>query len=264
MLLYHSDYSYTAGYTGYMRVITDYIREHLSDRKRSVLDIPAGSGVFARGLADLGHDVTKADIHSTDGFVYANMEARLPFEDATFDVVTCLEGVEHVINPVNLLQDLVRITQRGGHVVISTPNITSFWSRVQFLFTGTFFLFSPNGTRQTHGQPLDRGHISPFTPLQLCYLMGAFGAELVDVRTDKAKKKALAPIYMLMKPISRLWLRHECKGIKKDSYPGVRDVIGLLTGFTLAFGRSQILIFKVAEGASSDAVAAPAASGTPN
>jgi len=243
----YSDFTYVPGFTGYMKEIFLYIREHLSDQPRQALDIPAGSGVFAEKVEQLGHHVVKVDLHGNEGFVFANMEERLPFEDASFDFVTSMEGLEHVINPVDLLRELMRITRPGGHVVISTPNIVNLWSRLQFLFTGSFYQFGANGVRQPWGQMVDRNHISPFTPLHLCYVMGAFGAELADVRVDRAKKKVLMPLYWLMKPLVHVWTRKETRGARPDTYPGVKDIAALMTGGKLAFGRSQILVFRKRE-----------------
>ncbi|WP_439890131.1 class I SAM-dependent methyltransferase [Ralstonia sp. 25C] len=245
------DFTYVSGFTGYMQEILRFVQDHLSEQPRKALDIPAGSGVFARQIEQLGHEVTRADIHGKDGFVYANMEGRLPFGDAAFDLVTCMEGIEHVISPTELMRELARITRQDGHIVISTPNVINFRSRLQFLFTGTFYQFGPDGVRQTHGRPVDRGHISSLTPLQLSYIMGCFGAELVEIRTDRAKKKILIPLYLLLKPIAYAWTWAVSRRTAKGTYPGVRNPVRLLTGFRLAFGRSQILIFKkIAEVAS--------------
>ncbi|WXK45213.1 methyltransferase domain-containing protein [Mycetohabitans endofungorum] len=228
--------------TGYMYQILDYFKKNISPSR--VLDVPAGLGVFAQALEQLGHTVVKVDIHGKEGFVNANMEAPLPFKNGEFDVVTCLEGIEHVINPVGLAQELVRVTAPGGTIIISTPNITNLHSRLQFLFTGTFFQFDAKGMRQTNGTPIDRGHVNPFTPLHLIYIFGSQGCSLKEIRVDRAKRKVLFPLYLALKPFSYLWTKKVVKGTPKETYPGVNSVHGLLTRFKLMFGRSQILLFK--------------------
>ncbi|AOJ86742.1 hypothetical protein WS87_08675 [Burkholderia sp. MSMB0856] len=172
------------------------------------------------------------------------MEAALPFANNEFNAVTCLEGIEHVLNPVGLIEELVRTTKPGGKIIVSTPNISNLYSRLQFLFTGTFFQFDARGARQTHGRPVDRGHVSPFTPLQLIYVFGAMGCTLKDVRIDRRKRIALVPIYLLLRPLSLLWTRKIASGTTADTYPGVKSLGRLLTGFKLMFGRTQILIFE--------------------
>jgi len=239
----HRDYSYYLhGQTEYMKQVIQYFEGHRPE-KTKILDIPSGSGALATSLNALGHDVVQADIHGERGSVVANMEAPLPFQQNEFDAVTCLEGVEHVLNPVNLISELVRVTKWNGTIVVSTPNVSNLHSRLQFLFTGTFFQFDARGARQTHGAPVDRGHVSPFTPLQLIYVFGAMGCTLTDIRVDRHKRTALIPLYVLLKPFSILWTRKITDGTAAGTYPGVASLNRLLTGFKLMFGRSQILIF---------------------
>lgn len=47
---------------------------------------------------------------------------RLPFGDASFDVVVSLDVQEHLPDPVAFLKELVRITKPSGHVLVTTPN----------------------------------------------------------------------------------------------------------------------------------------------
>ncbi|MGU7812740.1 class I SAM-dependent methyltransferase [Burkholderia sp. AW49-1] len=240
----HRDYSYYLnGQTEYMKQVLQYFATRCHGKTR-ILDIPSGSGVFAASLNALGHDVVQADIHGHDESVVADMEAPLPFQNDEFGAVTCLEGVEHVLNPVNLISELVRITRQNGTIIVSTPNVSNLHSRLQFLFTGTFFQFDARGVRQTHGASIDRGHVSPFTPLQLIYVFGAMGCTLKDIRIDRRKRIALLPFYLLLKPFSILWTRKITGGTAAGTYPGVVSLSRLLTGFKLMFGRSQILIFE--------------------
>jgi SAM-dependent methyltransferase len=48
---------------------------------------------------------------------------RWPFADATFDVVLCMEVVEHLVfSPAHLLHEANRVLRRGGALVLTTPN----------------------------------------------------------------------------------------------------------------------------------------------
>ena len=48
---------------------------------------------------------------------------RFPFDDATFDLVTCCEVIEHLTeNPVHALAEIHRVLRPGGWLVLSTPN----------------------------------------------------------------------------------------------------------------------------------------------
>lgn len=55
---------------------------------------------------------------------------RLPFRDASFDVVLALEVLEHVEEDVRMLRELVRVLRPGGLVVISVPLHMSRWSPI--------------------------------------------------------------------------------------------------------------------------------------
>jgi ubiquinone/menaquinone biosynthesis C-methylase UbiE len=68
--------------------------------------------------------------------VFADLNERLPFEDATFDTVICLEGIEHVLDPQALIGELVRLLRPGvkGSVLtidtsplVSTPSWPPRW-----------------------------------------------------------------------------------------------------------------------------------------
>ncbi|MCD4719849.1 MAG: class I SAM-dependent methyltransferase [Desulfobacula sp.] len=88
----------------------------------------------------LGHKVVCADINkeNTD-FVFADMSQPLSFKDNEFDIVICMEGIEHVLEPVRLISELCRICKAKGKIFITTPNIQNMYSRFQFLCTGTFY-----------------------------------------------------------------------------------------------------------------------------
>lgn len=47
----------------------------------------------------------------------------LPFDDASFDFVFCMEVIEHLVRPQQALQEIHRILKPGGLFVISVPNI---------------------------------------------------------------------------------------------------------------------------------------------
>ncbi|HEC34680.1 MAG TPA: SAM-dependent methyltransferase [Chloroflexi bacterium] len=59
------------------------------------------------------------------------LDYSLPFADSEFDVVLCLETVEHVSQPERLLTELGRVTRPGGILILSTPNVL--WEPVHAL-----------------------------------------------------------------------------------------------------------------------------------
>jgi SAM-dependent methyltransferase len=64
-----------------------------------------------------GHHVEQAPVEA------------IPFDDATFDLVTCLDVIEHTDDDVVVLTELRRVTRPGGHLVVSVPAHPRLWSR---------------------------------------------------------------------------------------------------------------------------------------
>jgi SAM-dependent methyltransferase len=214
------NFSHVTNFTGYMRIVRDIVKQD-GCVGQTILDMPAGNGQFSKALREDGFDVTSGDINEEmPNYVYVNMEsACLPFSDHTFDWVICMEGIEHVISPANLVSELCRITKPTGRVIITTPNVQSFYSRLKFLFTGVLYMFEPETTRHPNGQLVDRGHISPMTFPALCYLFAEHGFDVEQVSGDKFKRKAYLPLYALLGIINALnvWRRKQ-KHPEVESY----------------------------------------------
>ena len=137
----------------------------------SILDVAAGAGLTSFRLAEKGHEVTAIDINA-DQFVppdikhvRADLNARLPMDDASFDGVLALEIIEHLEAPRAFVRELARVCKPGGTVVVSTPNITSVRSRLRFLRRSEFTLFfdEERRTRDPFCEEAS-GHISPILP----------------------------------------------------------------------------------------------------
>jgi len=60
---------------------------------------------------------------------------HLPFADNSFDVVTCMEVLEHVPNPPDIIAELRRVTKRDGKVLITVPT-ASWWRTFNYKFRG--------------------------------------------------------------------------------------------------------------------------------
>ena len=111
---------------------------------------------------------------------------KLPFADSSFDFVSCNHVLEHIFETEKFLREIRRVTQPGGLVVISVPNISAWMNRIAFLVCGQP-LGSEVGTESvTYGfwpaflqKRLKRfepsGHIRDFTPRSLRDLCAACG-----------------------------------------------------------------------------------------
>jgi len=67
--------------------------------------------------------------------VGADLNARLPFEDASFDVIHSNQVIEHLWNTDNMLREIRRLLKPDGYAVVSTNNLAS-WHNVVSLAMG--------------------------------------------------------------------------------------------------------------------------------
>lgn len=90
---------------------------------------------------------------------------RFPFSSNFFDVVTCLDVIEHVKDPKRLLKEIYRVVKKGGKVIIATPNIRFTNHIFELLIKGKFPKTSMDTT------VYDGGHLHFFTYKDLIDLL---------------------------------------------------------------------------------------------
>jgi 2-polyprenyl-3-methyl-5-hydroxy-6-metoxy-1,4-benzoquinol methylase len=108
------------------------------------LEVGAGEGVISRKMFDrfgscVGLDLPDAGLReqwrSRPGPHYLHADAeRLPFRDEQFDLVVCVEVLEHLKDPAAGLRELARVTSR--HLLLSVPHEPFF--RGSNLLTGRY------------------------------------------------------------------------------------------------------------------------------
>ena len=104
---------------------------------KTVLDVGCGGGILAESMARRGANVTGidlsekalkvADLHSLESGVQVRYEliaaeALAAREPGKYDVVTCMEMLEHVPDPAAIVQACATLVKPGGHVFFSTIN----------------------------------------------------------------------------------------------------------------------------------------------
>lgn len=104
---------------------------------KRVIDIGCGGGILAESMARKGADVTGidlsdkalkvADLHSLESgakvrYKLIAAEAMAEEEAGQYDVVTCMEMLEHVPDPAAIVKACAALVKPGGHVFLSTLN----------------------------------------------------------------------------------------------------------------------------------------------
>jgi SAM-dependent methyltransferase len=146
-----------------------------------LLDLGCGKGAFLKGLHATGlGDLRGCDGHAFDGvssapfkFIKADLNARLPFVDQQFEVVTAIEVVEHLENPRHLAREIHRILKPGGHAIVTTPNNECLTSLLSLNMRGFFSAFSDQNYP---------AHITSLLEVDLRRVFGECGFEGVQVK----------------------------------------------------------------------------------
>ena len=116
---------------------TNYIdgQVHLAGKK--VLDVGCGGGLLAEAMALRGAEVTGIDLgeanlntaklHALETgisieYQHISVEELAVQQPASFDVVTCLEMLEHVPDPSSIIRACAQLVKPGGKVIFSTIN----------------------------------------------------------------------------------------------------------------------------------------------
>ena len=125
------------------------------------LDVPCGPGLASEALRRLGFQVTAADLDEKGfaagpeiRFERLDLDRPLPFADASFELVHCGDGIEHLENPMAALRELARVLAPGGTLLLTTPNYSSLERRLRFLLSGSLAKPLPRagpGARKTSG-----------------------------------------------------------------------------------------------------------------
>jgi 2-polyprenyl-6-hydroxyphenyl methylase/3-demethylubiquinone-9 3-methyltransferase len=112
-----------------------YVQERCELRNARILDVGCGGGLLAESLARAGARVTAIDLapsmietarlHALESELQIDYRVEAAEQMQTggdYDVVTCMEMLEHVPDPAASIAVLAQLTRPGGHVFISTIN----------------------------------------------------------------------------------------------------------------------------------------------
>ena len=149
---------------------------------KSALDVGCGAGLLAEPLARLGAKVTAIDAApeviavARDHAAGAGLEidyrvAAVEATEGRFDLVTSMEVIEHVADPMEFVKSLAARLAADGLLILSTPNATA-WSRLMMITLGEGFGRIPKGTHD-----FDKF----IAPERMRMLLGEAGLKCLDV-----------------------------------------------------------------------------------
>lgn len=117
---------------------TDFINQHADGLKsKSILDVGCGGGILAESMARAGAQVTGIDmgeeplqvarLHGLESklsvdYQLSTAEQFAQSHSGQFDIVTCMEMLEHVPDPASVIQACSALVKPGGKVFFSTLN----------------------------------------------------------------------------------------------------------------------------------------------
>lgn len=113
-----------------------FIQQYIDLPGQSILDVGCGGGILCEGMAKLGAKVTGLDVE-TQAIACARahaMQSQLSidyvcqsiesYEASQFENITCMEMLEHVQEPQQVIEHCARLLKEGGYLFLSTLNRT--------------------------------------------------------------------------------------------------------------------------------------------
>lgn len=228
-------------------------REHFAGKK--VLDLGAGPGYLSWKLDDFlaqrgidGREVITACDLFPEQFkydrltcVFGDFAEKLPFADASFDYVLCMEVIEHVPNQKHLMAEIARVLKPGGRAIVTTPNTLNINARLRYLLSGTLPLFDIMPVSSANAI-FTSGHINPIGAYYLFYFAKLADLDSVHFHTDRYKKSGMFlgaifwPFIKLAVAISNATRRSRSQWWEEN-----REAFAAVNSFKLLAGRTTIL-----------------------
>jgi len=158
----------------------ELLEKHAGKNAR-VLDLGAGAGALSRRLVDRGFQGVEAaelrvDCFAVPGVLVHPLDLNEPWAGklhGAFDALVALEIIEHLENPWQFASQCALALKPGGIAVVSTPNIESARSRIEFLLKAEFRFFT-----KEHYERI--GHITSLTANQLKWLFARSRMDFVE------------------------------------------------------------------------------------
>lgn len=163
--------------------------------KCKILDIGCADGFISSVIAEeTGADMYGIDISRTSiskakkrgiNAKVVNIDReKIPFVGSSFDAIFCGDVLEHVYDTESVLRDINRILKKDGYIIVSVPNIASWYNR-GFLFLGYMPNWVESSLKTYTGNPFIKegvGHIHAFTKRSLGDLLEINGFRVEEFK----------------------------------------------------------------------------------
>jgi len=138
---------------------------------------------------------------------------RFPYEDEYFSTVLCCELLEHLPNdPMHMMAEINRILKPGGHLLLTTPNISSLRA-VSAILQGYHPGFFPSYLRPNEdGVMCDARHNREYTPGEIQLLLADAGFEVEKLETGEFLEEPKPELIWVEDLMRRYKLPSELRG----------------------------------------------------
>jgi 2-polyprenyl-6-hydroxyphenyl methylase/3-demethylubiquinone-9 3-methyltransferase len=169
-------------------VRTNFIKKRVNIQNKSIIDVGCGGGLLCENLStdnnmvkgiDMSKDAIEiAKAHQTIknlniDYQNTSLEELIKETNKKYDVLTCLELVEHVPNPEKLISDCVKITKKNSDLFFSTlnRNLTSYLISI----IGAEYILNilPKGTHD---------YKSFIKPSEFCEILRKHSLEIISIK----------------------------------------------------------------------------------
>ena len=192
----------------YMPVVAEILNEA---RPASILDAPSGGG-WLQPMLRFDHSIDGIDLFESKpsgykNFINADLDKGIPDELRKYEAVVSCEGIEHVGNPLLLLESMKSHLVNNGVVVITTPNIWFPGAKLKFFMNGFFPSFPCLVSKIERGTHM---HIMPWSYPQLYLYMKLAGFHDIRLHSVDEKKPKHIHEYFLGTP-QRLYCKNKIR-----------------------------------------------------
>ncbi len=225
--------------------VFEIVRSNFANKGIRILELAPGEGSLTQALVDYGYknvealDINPQRFEATGVKCHkGNLNEPMQFESDSFDLVITVEGIEHLENQYRFASELNRVLKENARLIITTPNIINFASRIRFLMTGFYALAARPSSEFEKNWVIE--HIYPITFWQLRHILHTNGIFITQIKTDHIRKSSI--IGLLFYPLAYLltWKSLAKEGDVRQKEKN-KDILKQIHSPSIYLGRTQII-----------------------